>query len=307
MGPEKEFLQLSAKFSDMISGGYMSPRNLFCMVIFCLLFVHPGGFSALAGDIFLESARNDRHEEWRHREHRRDDGKLFNDPDFRLFPPREERDNRNRWEEHRNRRDGRRGGRYYDGRRYGDEYDRLPKREHNPYWERRNYRPARPMSILPTIHRLPSRHTVISHGKDKYHYHDGRYYRPYGAGFMLVRPPLGLMVFEIPVNSRTVVSSGITYHVFGDVYYLRKGARYEVVRPVGVSTSVGHTRVVVRSELLNVRYGPDSDEPVVAQVEYGDILRVRGSVPGWLLVEVPDEDIQGWVMEEFVEPAQARG
>lgn len=124
---------------------------------------------------------------------------------------------------------------------------------------------------------------------------------------MLVRPPLGLMVFEIPVNSRTVVSAGITYHVFGDVYYLRKGARYEVVRPVGVSTSVGHTRVVVRSELLNVRYGPDSDEPVVAQVEYGDILRVRGSVPGWLLVEVPDEDIQGWVMEEFVEPAQARG
>jgi uncharacterized protein YgiM (DUF1202 family) len=156
------------------------------------------------------------------------------------------------------------------------------------------------------IHRLPSRHTVISYGKDKYHYHDGRYYRPYGAGFILVRPPLGLVVFEIPVNSRTVVSAGLTYHEFGGVHYLRKGAGYEVVRPVR-GTSVGLSRVVVRSELLNVRYGPDSDEPVVAQVEYGDILRVTDSVPGWLLVEVPDEDIQGWIMEEFVEPARASG
>lgn len=157
------------------------------------------------------------------------------------------------------------------------------------------------------IHHLPPRHSVIVHGHDSYHYHSGRYYRPYSSGFILVRPPIGLIVLSLPLGCRTVFSAGVTYSVFGDVYYRPVSSGYQVVEPVRVVESGRPDRVSVIIDLLNVRYGPDDDEAVIAQVNRYAILKVLGSAPGWLYVEVPGEDIRGWVMEEYVAANLGRG
>jgi uncharacterized protein YraI len=59
--------------------------------------------------------------------------------------------------------------------------------------------------------------------------------------------------------------------------------------------------------LLNLRYGPQASEAVIAQVDRYTTLRVLGSAPGWLYVEVEGEDLRGWVMERYVAVSMARG
>jgi len=179
-----------------------------------------------------------------------------------------------------------------------------PRREEyrRPDDRHREYRYSKPV-----VHRLPTRHAVILHGRDHYHYYEGRFYMPWGLGFMLVRPPLGLVVLNIPLGSRIVVSAGISYYVFGDVYYRRVPMGYEVVEPIRGPVSGWPDRVQVVTDLLNLRYGPDSNEEVIAQVQRYTVLRVLGSAPGWLYVEIEGEDVRGWVMERYVSANLGRG
>ncbi len=165
----------------------------------------------------------------------------------------------------------------------------------------------RPEVVKHVVHKIPSRHAVIMHGRDRYHYYSGRFYRPWNSGFILVRPPLGLVVLNIPLGSRLVISAGISYHVFGDVYYRRVPSGYQVVEPIRSPAAGWPARVEVMIDHLNVRYGPEASEEVIAQVDRYTILRVLGSAPGWLYVELEDEDVRGWVMEEYVTTNTARG
>jgi len=150
------------------------------------------------------------------------------------------------------------------------------------------------------VHHLPSRHAVILHGRDRYHYHGGRFYRPWDTGFVLVRPPLGLIVLSLPLGSRTVISAGIPFYVFGDVYYRRVPAGYEVVEPIRAPGREWPAQVAVVTDILNLRYGPDESEEVIAQAGRYTVLNVLGSAPGWLYVEIDGEDVRGWVMERYV-------
>ena len=150
------------------------------------------------------------------------------------------------------------------------------------------------------VHHIPPRHAVILHGRDRYHYHGGRFYRPWNAGFILVRPPLGLIVLSLPLGSHTVISAGITYHVFGDVYYRRVPAGYEVVEPIRAPGREWPAQVAVVTDILNLRYGPDESEEIIAQAGRYTVLNVLGSAPGWLYVEIDGEDMRGWVMERYV-------
>ena len=138
------------------------------------------------------------------------------------------------------------------------------------------------------------------HGHAHYHYHMGRFYRPWSSGFILVRPPLGLVVVNIPLGSWIFVSAGVTYYVYGDVYYRRVPMGYEVVEPVRAASQDYPGQVEVVIPLLDVYYGPDENEEIIAQVEEFTILDVLGIAPGWLYVSLPDSEIQGWVQEEYV-------
>lgn len=154
-------------------------------------------------------------------------------------------------------------------------------------------------------HNLPPRHRVFVHGHDSYHFHNGRFYRPFGSSYILARPPFGLMVLDLPLGFRTMVSAGHTYFTFGGVFYRRAIGGYEVVPPIYNRYHAEY--VTVDTDLLNVRYAPDSDEEIVAQVHRYQVLNVLGSLPGWVYVEIPDENIQGWVMERYIVPGYGRG
>jgi len=192
---------------------------------------------------------------------------------------------------------------YRGGYRYPDSYHR-PQPDYRRY-DREHYRP-RPVKHV--VHYIPSRHAVILHGHERYHYYSGRYYRPWNSGFILVRPPLGLIVMSLPIGHRVFFSAGIPYFVFGDVYYRQVPTGYQVVEPIRDSAVNLPERVSVNIDLLNVRYGPDKTEEVIAQVERYTRLRVIGSAPGWFYVDIEgQEDLRGWVMEEYVSPEPYAG
>jgi hypothetical protein len=65
--------------------------------------------------------------------------------------------------------------------------------------------------------------------------------------------------------------------------------------------------VAVVTDILNLRYGPDESEEVIAQAGRYTILNVIGSAPGWLYVEIDGEDVRGWVMERYVSTDLGRG
>jgi hypothetical protein len=180
-------------------------------------------------------------------------------------------------------------------------------RRHSPQMRHDNGKRHRPAAVKHVVHKIPSRHAVVIHGRDRYHYYSGRFYRPWNSGFILVRPPLGLVVLNIPLGSRMVLSAGITYHVFGDVYYRRVPMGYQVVEPIRSYAANRPDRVEVIIDLLNVRYGPESSEEVIAQVGRYKALRVLGSVPGWLFVEVEGDDLRGWVMDRYVSANSSQG
>jgi hypothetical protein len=197
--------------------------------------------------------------------------------------------------------------RYQDRMRDSSHRDYRPTSDHRkPASQLRHDRNHRPV-VKHVVHTIPPRHAVILHGRDRYHYYSGRFYRPWNSGFVLVRPPIGLVVLNIPLGSRIFISAGITYHVFGDVYYRRVPAGYQVVEPIRGYEPYRADRVEVVIDLLNLRYGPETSEAVIAQVERYTTLKVLGSAPGWLYVEVEGEDLRGWVMERYVSVNMARG
>jgi len=101
-----------------------------------------------------------------------------------------------------------RGERYRDERhRYDHDY-----REWNPpqYYPRRGY----------VVERLPPRHRVVHYHGDRYYYSDGAWYRPYGPQFVVVTPPLGLVVSFLPDFHTTVYFGAVPYYRAGPVYYV---------------------------------------------------------------------------------------
>jgi hypothetical protein len=188
-----------------------------------------------------------------------------------------------------------------------DRRERYDRRNRYDSRDRQNRNDRARHVVRRVEHRLPSRHAVIVHGKDRYHYYAGRFYRSWNSGYILVRPPLGLVVLNIPLGTRTVISAGFTYYVFGDVYYRLVPGGYQVVEPLRAPARDWPARVTVVTDLLNVRYGPESSEDIIAQVDRYTILHVLGSAPGWLYVEIEDSDVQGWVMERYVSADLGRG
>jgi len=112
---------------------------------------------------------------------------------------------------------GWRGGdeRYDDRRHYDQRYDDRRDYDRHRYEER--YYP-RHGYVVP---RLPHSHHVVHYHGDRYYYGDGAWYRPYGAQFMVVAPPVGLMVSFLPEVQATLFFGGIPYYQSGPVYYTR--------------------------------------------------------------------------------------
>lgn len=81
------------------------------------------------------------------------------------------------------------------------------------------------------IGRLPSGHREVIYHKDRYYFHGGIWYRPYGARFVVVAPPFGLVIPFLPPYYSTIWVSGIPYYYANDVYYAAREGGYMVVEP----------------------------------------------------------------------------
>lgn len=77
-------------------------------------------------------------------------------------------------------------------------------------------------------HAPPGGYYRAWHG-DRYYFHGGVWYRPWGPRYLVVRPPLGIGIEVLPPFYTTVWFGGIPYYYADDTYYLWEPARREYV------------------------------------------------------------------------------
>lgn len=171
-----------------------------------------------------ENVRRDDHKHWRRdvgddqpqygwRADRRDDGRrdYRREDDWRGHDRDDDRRDHDRdhdWGD-RNRDDD---WRDHDRHRYGDRY----RHDYRDYNRGRYYHPRYGY----TVTHLPHRHRIVHHHGARYFYGDGFWYQPFGAGFMIVAPPIGLVVPFLPDAYTTLFFGGVPYYRAHDVYYV---------------------------------------------------------------------------------------
>ena len=81
------------------------------------------------------------------------------------------------------------------------------------------------------IERLPSGHRVVVYGRSRYYFHGGVWYRPEGRRFVIIGPPIGLIVPFLPPYYATIWMGGIPYYYANEVYYTQAPGGYIIVEP----------------------------------------------------------------------------
>lgn len=90
------------------------------------------------------------------------------------------------------------------------EYRHDTRYEHNRYYPRRGY----------TITTLPERyHTVRFRDRD-YYYHGGVWYHHISGQYVVIAPPIGIVIPFLPSFYTTIWVSGVPYYYADDVYYV---------------------------------------------------------------------------------------
>lgn len=105
---------------------------------------------------------------------------------------------------------------------------------------------AAPVSGASARERHRGPREVVFVGHDRYHYHDGRFFRPGWFGFEVALnfSPQGAVVVALPAGYTTVVIGSETYYCYDRVYYRRHPSGYIVVPepamivPVAVAPTV---------------------------------------------------------------------
>jgi hypothetical protein len=87
------------------------------------------------------------------------------------------------------------------------------------------------------------KHEVVVVGRERYNYHDGRFFRPswFGFEFFVSRPPFGAVVMSIPIGHRAVIIGGAQYYHYDNIYYKPCPSGYIVVPPPAVVTNPSDT------------------------------------------------------------------
>jgi len=109
-------------------------------------------------------------------------------------------------------------------------YERAPKDyrldrrfSHDRYYPRPGY----------NVIKLPPKHYSVHYHNSRYYFHGGIWYRPVGTRFVVVAPPIGIVVPFLPAFYTTIWFGGIPYYYANDVYYVWDASRdgYVVTNP----------------------------------------------------------------------------
>ncbi len=79
-----------------------------------------------------------------------------------------------------------------------------------PYYHRPGY----------TIHTIPKVAVTVTLGSLVYYYADGIYYRRHDSGYIVIVPPIGLIVPVLPLGYTVFHFYGGTYYYYAGVYYV---------------------------------------------------------------------------------------
>jgi hypothetical protein len=88
------------------------------------------------------------------------------------------------------------------------------------------------------VQHLPQRSRVVFYGGVRYGFYDGTWYSPGPSGYLVVRPPYGVVVGDLPAFATVLTIGAASYWYANGIYYrgLPGGGGYEVV-PAPVSAS----------------------------------------------------------------------
>ena len=78
---------------------------------------------------------------------------------------------------------------------------------------------------------LPPGHRSYIHRGVHFYYHDGIWFRADGPRFVVVAPPIGLVIPVLPPFYATVWVGGVPYYYANDVYYVQAPGGYVVTTP----------------------------------------------------------------------------
>jgi hypothetical protein len=121
------------------------------------------------------------------------------------------------------RNDGRRAAPARAETHYASPHWRLDGRfNHDRYYPARGY-------IVPS---LPLGRIEVGFGGGRYYYHGGVWFRPHGPRWIVVAPPIGILVPILPFGYSTIYYRSVPYYYADEVYYVRTPAgSYQVVAP----------------------------------------------------------------------------
>lgn len=154
---------------------------------------------------------------------------------------------------------------------------------------------------------LPSGHKKVYVHNDWYFIHDGCFYRRAYNGYVWIAPPIGLIVTSLPLGYTTFYLGGVEYYSYAGVYYRPASQGYVVVEeptelpPIWETDAPPADFIIVNTEILNVRSGPGSDFPVVAEVYYGNKLPVIGTYHEWYYIRL-ENGRKGWINSYYTYP-----
>jgi hypothetical protein len=98
-----------------------------------------------------------------------------------------------------------------------------------------------------------SHYEVVRVGHDRYHYRDGRFYRPgfFGFGFSFVTPSIGVTISTLPYGHRTIIVGGSPYYYYDNVYYRSCPNGYVVVPEPVAPANITYMPSAVQSQGTN--------------------------------------------------------
>ncbi len=128
-----------------------------------------------------------------------------------------------------------------------------PSRSEVVYVNRRVVRPPVVVGVLP-----PTSVTIV-HRHSQYYFHAGVYYIQRPEGYVVVNPPVGIMVTNLPSATLTFTFSSRAYFFIGGAFYIQIPGGFQIVNaPAGAKISQlpeGAEKVVVGDEIYYEQYG----------------------------------------------------
>jgi len=101
-----------------------------------------------------------------------------------------------------------------------------------------------------TFRSLPAERREFEFHGDRYYFHGGAWYRPWGPNFLVVAPPIGIGIDLLPPYYTTVWLGGVPYYYADGAYYLWQPERRQyIVTPPPVDADAAATTAPQSNDL----------------------------------------------------------